>query len=240
MKETEYLVKKALSAPALDGQWDSEAWANAETLTIAWFHPRSSGHRPVTEARVLYTLEGIHVIFRVQDRYVLSTRTEYQSQVCSDACVEFFLQPLPGIDPNHRITAGKPTPGYFNFEMNCGGTLLLRYVTNPARPDKDSDLAAYEKVPWEQTSRIRVFHSMPATVAPEIQEAVEWVNQYFVPFALFEPYVGPIGGVSGQVWYGNFYKCAEDCSHPHWATWAPIGEALNFHTPEYFAPLRLE
>ena len=36
----------------------------------------------------------------------------------------------------------------------------------------------------------------------------------------------------------NFFKCADDSSHPHWASWAPIGEALNFHQPQYFAPLR--
>jgi Carbohydrate-binding family 9 len=240
MSKPEYLIKRAVTPPALDGHWDGEAWAIAGTLTIGHFHPKSSEHRPVTQARVLYTPEGLHVIFRVQDRYVLSTRTEYQSHVCCDACVEFFVQPLPGTDPDTRLPGGKPSPGYFNFEMNCGGTLLLHYVTDPVRPDKDSDLAAYQQVPWELASRIQVFHSIPGVVVPEIEEDVEWVNQYFVPFGLFEPYVGPIDDVSGQVWYGNFYKCAEDCSHPHWATWAPIGEALNFHVPEYFAPLRFE
>jgi len=32
-----------------------------------------------------------------------------------------------------------------------------------------------------------------------------------------EHYVGPLGPLTGQVWRGNFFKCAEDNSHPHWA-----------------------
>jgi len=33
---------------------------------------------------------------------------------------------------------------------------------------------------------------------------------------------------------GNFYKCAEDNSHPHWASWASMGGELNFHLPDRF------
>jgi len=59
----------------------------------------------------------------------------------------------------------------------------------------------------------------------------------FDSLALVEEFAGPLADPAGQTWRGNFYKCAEDNSHPHWASWAPIGERLNFHVPEHFAPL---
>jgi hypothetical protein len=65
----------------------------------------------------------------------------------------------------------------------------------------------------------------------------EWWLQYFVPLALFERYVGPIGDPAGQRWRANFYKCGDQTARPHWASWAPIGEALNFHQPDKFGEL---
>ena len=41
-------------------------------------------------------------------------------------------------------------------------------------------------------------------------------------------------------WRGNAFKCADETSHPHWASWAPIGEALNFHAPGWFGDLDFE
>ena len=55
-----------------------------------------------------------------------------------------------------------------------------------------------------------------------------------------EQYVGRLCNLPGQTWRGNFYKCADRSSHPHWASWSPLGEPLNFHTPQFFGPLRLE
>ncbi len=40
-----------------------------------------------------------------------------------------------------------------------------------------------------------------------------------IPFAVMEPYVGPIPDATGQAWRGNFFKCGSEISHPHWASW---------------------
>ena len=41
-------------------------------------------------------------------------------------------------------------------------------------------------------------------------------------------------------WFDTFFKCADESSHPHWASWSPLGAELNFHTPEYFQELYFE
>lgn len=220
-----YLVRKAGVRALLNAEWDSEGWRGAETLEVSHFRPESSDHRPVTRARLLYDAQGVYVLFRVEDRYVLCTHTEYHSAVFKDACVEFFVQP-------------KREKGYLNFEVNCGGALLLSYNEGTVRrPDGSMDSL---HVPWSLASRVEIHHSMPKTVLPEVKEPVVWTIAYFVPFSLLEEYVGPLGSVPGQEWQGNFYKCAEDNSHPHWASWSPVGGKLDFHQPAFFAAIRFE
>ena len=226
--ERMYVVRKAVGRPGLDGQWDGAAWGGADTLTVGSFHRESSDHHPLTQARMVYDDEGVYGIFRVEDRYVLCTHTEYLSDVSRDACVEFFVEPKPG-------------KGYLNFEMNCGGVMLASYIEDctriddPARPDQTFE--KYTRLPWDVASQVAVYHSMPAVVATEIEDPVEWVLEFHIPFSVLETYVGPLGEVAGQRWRANFNKCAEDCSHPHWATWSPIGPELNFHRPDCFAPI---
>ncbi len=225
----EYTVRRATATPALDGKWDGPAWRKADTLAITHFLPRStedlpdSGHRPVAKARVLYDDAGLYVHFRVEDQYVRSIATEYRGKVWEDAAVEFFVQPKL-----HR--------GYFNFEINCGGTLLLSYHEDPMW--KGPVLHKPGAVPWEIASQVRIHHSMPPVVDPEIAEPVTWNVEYFIPYSLFETYLGQLGDLPGQEWRANFYKCAETNSQPHFATWAPILEGVDFHSPQFFAPIR--
>lgn len=223
-KSVAYDIREALKRPELDGQWESDAWQQAETLEVKHFHADSSDHRPRTQARVLYDETGLYVSFRVEDRYVVCARAEYQSRVCDDSCVEFFVQP-------------KPDKGYFNFEMNCGGHLLLYYIEDPTRVG--DDFKKRTAIPWNLAKSIIIYHSLPEVVSPELDDETEWRVEYSVPFRLFEEFVGPLGALAGQEWRGNFYKCAEECSHPHWAAWVPIGQELNFHVPQFFGTLRL-
>ena len=220
-----YQVRMAPSRPDLDGAWDSGPWRDAETLEVAHFRPEGSDHRPVTQAKVLYDNEGLYVFFRVEDRYVLCTHTEYHGDVFKDACVEFFVQP-------------KPDKSYLNFEINCGGTLLLNYNEGAYRRPDGSMASTH--VPWDIASRVDIHPSMPKVVSPERTDPVVWTLAYFVPYSVLEEYVGPIGSPAGQEWRGNFYKCAEDNSHPHAGSWSRVEGKLDFHQPEFFAPVRFE
>lgn len=217
-----YLVRAAGLAPAPDAEWSSPAWARAETLEIAHFRPESSGHHPRTSARMLYDAAGIHGLFRVEDRYVRCVRTHYLDEVWKDSCVEFFAQP-------------KPDRGYINFEFNCGGAFLSSYITNAERtPDGFKE---FTRIPAGIGQTIQARSSLPRRVDPEIATPVEWTLRFFIPFALFEHYVGPLGAMPGQAWRGNFFKCAEEISHPHWAAWSPVDE-FNFHRPNCFGTIR--
>ncbi len=223
--ERSYRIRRAMARPGLDGDWDSDVWTHADTAHINLFRPEGSNHHPDTRVKVLYDEEGLYLIFRVYDQFVRCLATEYQGHVYEDACVEFFVQP-------------RRDAGYFNFEMNCGGVLLLKYIEDERRTE--TGFEKFVNVPSELGSEVVVFHSLNAPVEEEIADPVEWRVEYAIPFSLFEHYLGPLGEIAGQTWRGNFYKCADGSSHPHWASWAPISRELNFHVPAHFAQLRFE
>jgi hypothetical protein len=138
--------------------------------------------------------------------------------------VEFFFQP-------------GENSGYFNLECNCGGAFLISYITNPERTE--NGFKEWTKVPWSWAQKIQIGSSLPRVNDPERNEAVTWLLRFFVPFDLIEHYAGPVRPVRGLVWRGNFYKCAEEISHPHWASWSPVDE-FNFHLPRCFGALRFD
>jgi hypothetical protein len=217
-----YAVRAAATPPKLDPDWHDPLWAQAETLEIACFRPESSEHHPRTFARLLHEPRGIHGLFQVHDRYVRSLRTNYHDEVWKDSCVEFFAQP-------------KPEGGYFNFEFNCGGAFLCSHIINPERTP--TGFKAFTKVPAALGQTIQVRSSLPRQVEPEIADPLVWTLRFFIPLSLFEHYLGPLGTLPGQVWRGNFFKCAEDNSHPHWASWSPVDQ-FNFHRPGCFGQLQ--
>ena len=220
----QYIVRSAAVKPDLTGHWDGPAWDQAETLELIHFRPEGSDHKPKTSVRLLYNSSGIFGIFRIEDHYVRSIHTKYLSPVYKDSCVEFFVKP-------------KQDKGYFNFEFNCGGALLCTYIVDPTRtPEGFRD---FVKLSEEDGKQILIYHSMPDIVEPEITEAVTWFLEFFIPFSLLEQYVGSIGNVSNQSWHANFYKCGDETSHPHWASWTPLPEK-NFHMPECFGTLSFE
>jgi len=104
--------------------------------------------------------------------------------------------------------------------------------------DKKSEVKGKDGgVPWELARTVQIYHSMPEKVDPEIAEEKVWQLEYHIPFAVLEEYVGPLGDVAGQMWRANFYKCAETNSHPHWATWSPLLDGFDFHSPRFFGVL---
>jgi hypothetical protein len=218
-----YRIARATTMP-LGESWNDPAWAAANIAQIDNFRPESSTHRPRVAARFLYDEDGISGIYQVEDQYVRSVRTEYCSEVWKDSCVEFFVQP-------------RPDRGYFNLEMNAGGAHLIWYIEDPTRDA--NGLKKWTKVPNELGTKIQIRSSLPKVVDPEIAKPITWELSFLLPRTVLEKLVGPLGNPTGQQWRGNFFKCAEDISHPHWASWSPVDE-FNFHLPLCFGALNFD
>jgi hypothetical protein len=198
-------------------------WESLPRLAVASYHAKSSAHRPAVHVQLGHSGDHLHLRFTVQDRYVLSRATGFNAMVCKDSCVEFFFEPVPG-------------RGYFNLEMSAGGAPLCYHITDAQRvPD---GFAAFEKLTADELSTITITGTLPGTLAPEITTPLDWALCACIPLAPFAYRIGCALPVPGN-WRGNFYKCADGSSHPHWGSWAPIGEQLNFHQPERFGVIKL-
>jgi hypothetical protein len=216
-----YHVARAPAAIAFDSNWDGDFWRTVAPLELMHFMGTKPEHFPKVQAKLVYDDRAVYVIFRVEDKFVRAVAQKHQDAVYRDSCVEFFFTPHADI-----------AQGYFNLEMNCGGTMLLHYQRVPRQDHvqlSEADLA-----------RIEVAHSLPKIIDPEITDATQWTVSYRLPVDIFSKYFPaaierPAPGVT---WRANLYKCADDTSYPHWLTWSPVVfERPDFHRPQSFGLL---
>jgi len=217
-----YTVNQLHRDMIMDGKWDNPIWRDVEPIRLTYYMGDKPDHFPKTQAKLLYDNQFVHVIFRVEDRYVRAIAQKHQDAVCRDSCVEFFFTPGTNLDA-----------GYFNLEMNCGGIMLFHFQVIPreGRLIESADL-----------DRIKIVHQMPTIIDPEITEPTDWTVQYRLPVDILEKYYpGAKKPAPGVTWRANFYKCADKTSHPHWLTWSKVDKPQpDFHVPEYFGALKFK
>ncbi len=211
-----YKVNKLSGTLEINGEWNKHPWNKIEALELKYYMGEKPAHFPDTKAKIAYDDLAVYVIFKVDDQYVIAKYDQDQDPVYKDSCVEFFF-----------IPSGKIENGYFNLEMNCGGTLLFHHQLKPR--------TGSVSISPDHISQINVATSLPKIVEPEIDTKTTWVVEYRIPFSILKEYHDFIEPASGSKWRVNFYKCADESSFPHWLTWAPVEHpAPNFHLPEYF------
>jgi hypothetical protein len=158
----------------------------------------------------------------VEDNYVLAKRTQHQQDVYRDSCVEFFF--TPGGDPKER--------GYFNLETNCAGVKLFGAHIPGGKTEKFSD---------NDFASVVTASSLKGPIQSEIVKPTTWTLEYKVPLSLLEKFARIDRPKAGVTWRANFFKCADESSHPHWLTWSPVsGAKPSFHQPQYFGILAFE
>lgn len=197
---------------------------SAPVQTITHFCGPEPQFRPTTSFSVVQMGRSLIVNFSVHDRAVRCRYGNDQDPVYEDSCVEMFIQPA-GVQ------------GYFNVEMNAAGTLLMWYITDPHR-GADGSFAGANPVPSALLSRIVRSTSLGREVPIEIEQEVEWYVAYMLPFSILEEMSRTEIDLTAEPWRGNFYKCGDKTTNPHWASWSPVpGTAPNFHQPQYFGTL---
>lgn len=169
--------------------------------------PWGGTYRPVTRFRAGWQDDHLRVWMCCEEHDPLRRYTKPNESVWCDSCMEFFVAP----DEN----------GYYNFEMNANGALLLMFNESGKEP---------------------VFSDFPRERIPLRAQVSEdrWTLDLTVPFALFPSFKAE----HGKTLRGNFYKCGDETETPHYLCRFPIDPAVipapNFHRPEYFGELVLQ
>jgi hypothetical protein len=223
MKRTSvYTVYKLKQPIKIDGDWRKYPWRNIKSLDIKHFMGALPGFCPSVKAKLAYDKENIYVIFRVKDRYVSCIEHNYNGPVSNDSCVEFFFSPDMNLPER-----------YFNLEVNCSGTPLMKYNIIPRKE--------YKFLEIDDISKIEIAHSLPSNIDQEITQPVTWTIEYKIPFSLLFKFSNITLPKQGVFWKANFYKIAAKTSNPHWITWSFVNNPTpDFHLPQYFGTLQFK
>ena len=216
-----YQIKKRRLPVLVDADWNKPFWRDIDVATVNVAHWKSTrvSILPETEVKLQYDEDNLYVIFRVQDYYVRAAETQIHGDVWKDSCVELFFAPC-----------SEKSNSYFNLEINCCGVLLAQYHEGPRQNSCFLEI--------EDCQKIKIAGTASGPIRHEIHKPLTWTLEYAVPFEILKRYTHIEKAAPGVLWSGNFYKCADDSSCPHWMSWAPIsGKTLDFHRPDCFGIL---
>lgn len=192
--------------------------AQTELNTIGVLNWEAFPYAPEVKFRIARNKNNIWLKYYVTEANILAKRTDPNSAVSRDSCVEFFFDPLG--DGN-----------YYNFEFNCIGTVHLAY--GPGRGNRDfvdADIIL-KNIKTESTLGNRPFE--------EKKGGHTWEMTIIIPAEVMTHNKGII--LKGLDAKSNFYKCGDDTSQKHYLTWNPVGtEKPDYHRPEYFGDLVFE
>ncbi len=174
-------------------------------------------YQPDVTVQIAYNDDELFLQYKVREQSVKAKITESNGRVWTDSCVEIFLSP-EGNDE------------YYNLEMTCIGTALLGFR-------KEGGLSAYASE--EQIASIRRISSLGTKPFPERKERTSWQIIVAIPWEVF--FNHNLKPASGKKMRGNFYKCGDELSVPHFVSWTRIKTGKpNFHVPEFFGGLEFE
>ena len=215
-----YIVHKTDAHLHIDGNWNKQIWKRTKSLLINNENDWGSSHKPQTDAKLCYDNENIYVIFRVKDQYLKCATSRHNGPVWQDSCVEFFFSP-------YSIAIQK----YFNIEVNCNGYAYMAF-------QRDSKID-YDLFPIEDIEATKIVHTLNSLAVKEIEQPIEWFIEYKLPFAMLAKYSAFLKPQKGTIWRANFYKCAENNSHPHWLSWTKIKSPKpDFHLIQFMGTLK--
>lgn len=179
--------------------------------------PAEFPYTPSANFSVAHNDDALYIRYRVIEDCAMARVAEDQGPVWTDSCVEFFVS----FDDT----------GYYNFEFNCIGTALLAF-----RKEKPNATAA----PKEVMALIERDSTLGRAVFEErvlkTGDRVNWELNVRIPKeAFFAHEFKTLAGLRAK---GNFYKCGDDLSEPHFLSWAPIDTpSPNFHVEAFFGDL---
>ncbi len=186
-------------------------------LTLETVNWEEFPYKPEVSVQVAYNKNELFLRYQVNEQAVKAVVTESNGRVWTDSCVEFFLSP-EGNDE------------YYNLEMTCIGTALLGFRKKGGEAVHASE---------EQIATIRRISSLGDKPFAERKQATEWNITIAIPWEVF--FKHSLKPVKGKKMRGNFYKCGDELSVPHFVSWTKIKtDKPAFHMPEFFGGLEFE
>jgi hypothetical protein len=191
---------------------------NAPLNKVNWLEWKEFPYQPEVQFRIAHDDSLLFLKYYVKEEHVLARRTDPNSAVHRDSCVEFFVDPIQN-------------GNYYNFEFNCIGTTHLAY--GPRRGERTF-------IPAELIeNEIKTWSTLGKASFEEKSGMFEWEMVVVIPSSIFT-YNKDLN-FSKLVSNANFYKCGDDTTKRHYLSWNPVKTPNpDFHRPEYFGILNFQ
>lgn len=209
-----YTIHRTSAKINIDGQLDEPAWQGAAAITDFKFPWWTAGQKEQTISKLLWDDENLYVSFHCEDAHISAERTERDSPVYMDDCVEVFTAPNATLPFN-----------YFNIEMNVRGAVLDQH--HPAGPGKS------EAPNWNATG-LKIATMVDGTLNDDGDTDRSWVLEAAIPLANFAAVARHTPPRPGDEWRLNLNRLGGK-TNPQYSQWSPSRtERPQFHAPQYF------
>ena len=168
-------------------------------------------YKPEVTCSLIQGSDCLYLQFDVKEKIAKAVYGNTNDPVYKDSCVEFFIAPDQGMI-------------YYNFEMNCIGTILGGFGDNKAGRQ------------FLPESLLKVISIQTIMRKQKDSDLAHWELTAVLPFEVFLNH--NLVSLRGQKCTGNFYKCGDDLPEPHYLAWSDIKNSTpNFHLPEFFGEI---
>jgi hypothetical protein len=184
---------------------------NLELHEIGCVNWQNFAYKPQAKFAMAHNNHEIFIKYIVRERYIRAIYNSNNDNVCKDSCCEFFVSP----DGNDC---------FYNFEINCIGTLRLGY-----RKLGEKSVHATADI----ANKIRRHSSLGNNVLDAQTGDFLWEMIVAIPLKAF--FMHNLESLSGKTFTANFYKCGDDLPELHYLSHSPIKtEQPSFHQPKFF------
>ena len=174
-------------------------------------------YRPQVDVRAFHNDSHLFLEYQVREKCTRALETQNGCDVYKDSCVEFFVMP-------------EGAEQYYNFEWNAIGTLCMS-----RRPGRRNATPA----PMEVLNSVLASSTYGCRPFNEICGDNLWSLRVAIP-------CGALYGDALKTWQGarlkgNFYKCGDELSCPHYITMFPVQTpSPDYHRPEFFREIHCQ
>ncbi|MDU1903493.1 MAG: carbohydrate-binding family 9-like protein [Dysgonomonas sp.] len=185
-----------------------------DIAVINW--PNEFPSKPEVSFSIAHNGENILLQYKVHEDEILAAVKEDNGEVWTDSCVEFFIT----FDNEH----------YYNAEVTCIGKALLGYREIGGHVEHGSEGVM---------KSIRRLPTLGTENKAKEKGDFHWAITLVIPCtAYWESDIKSFDGIKAK---GNFYKCGDNLTTPHFVSWAPIDTpSPSFHQPKFFGELEFE
>ncbi|MCL2433402.1 MAG: carbohydrate-binding family 9-like protein [Clostridia bacterium] len=186
-----------------------DPFENSPPAAISHYHPDGTpGVAPRCEFWAAWDDTALRFRMRAYE-LPRAWRTEHNSGVWQDSCMECFINLTPRRDDN-----------YFNIEINALGTALTGF-------GDDSTSALQTFAPGIFGIKPLLFlDALPTTEA-------YWQIEFCLPFAALAKFFGPVKPEKGMVFKANLYKIGDETAAPHYGSWSEVDPTVRAQFHQY-------